>query len=159
MLRTPIPLQEGVPQVSLAYVNQMARRTCFREQYYTGTRDIMVAGKIAGQDQPKLYIKIGWLFVHISGSMCSFGLASCVVQENISLLQWIAAGSSRKSIRERLGEVKVSSMMRNSWFFMVWGRLTRPNGPLMGQCPKGAQVAPLRVHCASVLRDGRGFFV
>ena len=34
----------------------MARRTCFREQYYTGTRGIMESGKIACQDQPKLYI-------------------------------------------------------------------------------------------------------
>ena len=68
---------------------------------------ISVSGKIAGQDQPKLYIKIWWLFVHISGLLNSFGLASFVVQENINLLQWIAAGSSGKSIWERLNETKV----------------------------------------------------
>ena len=78
-----------------------------------------MAGKIAGQHPAKLYVKMLWFFINISGYLCSFGLALCVVQENISLLQWIAAGSSRKSIRERLGEVKVSCMMRNcdfSWF-------------------------------------------
>ena len=33
-----------------------------------------------------------------SADMCSFGLASFVVQENISLLHWVAAGTSEKSI-------------------------------------------------------------
>ena len=68
-----------------------------------------MSGNIAGQDPVKLYIRLGWLFDHISGSMYSFGLASFVVQENISLLHWIAAGSSRKSIWEILNGLKVSS--------------------------------------------------
>ena len=74
----------------------------------------MMAGKIAGQHPAKLYIKMWWFFNNISGYLYSFGLASFVVQESISLIQWIAAGSSRKSIRERLGETKVSCMMRIS---------------------------------------------
>ena len=53
--------------------------------------------------------------------MYSFGLASFVVQENISLLQWIAAGSPRESIGERLGEYKVSSMMIHMSNFMIRG--------------------------------------
>ena len=92
----------------------MARRTCVREQYDAGTRGIIMAGKIAGQDPAKLYVSFGWFFINIYGYLCSFGLASFVVQENINLLQWIAAGSSRKSIRERLGEIKLSCMMRIS---------------------------------------------
>ena len=66
-----------------------------------------------------IYIRFGRFFFNISGYLYLFGFALFVVQENISLLQWIAAGSHRKSIRERLGEVKVSCMMRNcdfSWF-------------------------------------------
>ena len=59
--------------------DHMARRTCFRERYYTGTKIYLVSGTIAGNIKVKLYIRFGWLFVHISGSMCSFGLASCVV--------------------------------------------------------------------------------
>ena len=62
-----------------------------------------MAGKIADQHPAKLYVGFGRFFIRISGYLCSFGLALYVVQENISLLQWIAAGSSRKSIRERLG--------------------------------------------------------
>ena len=52
---------------------------------------------------------LGWLFDDISGLINSFGLSSCVAQDIISLLPWIAAGPSRKSIRERLGGFKVSS--------------------------------------------------
>ena len=41
--------------------------------------------------------------------MCSFELASFVVLDITSLLRWIATGSPRKSIWERLGGNKVSS--------------------------------------------------
>ena len=85
----------------------MARRTGFREQYYTDTRDIGVSGKIAGNIKVKLYVFLRWLFDDIFGSMYLFGLESCVVQDIISVLPWIAAGSSGKSIWERLGDVKV----------------------------------------------------
>ena len=56
--------------------------------------DITQPGKTAGQDSRKLNVVLGWLIVHIYGSTSSFGLASFVVQENISLLPWIAAGPS-----------------------------------------------------------------
>ena len=49
----------------------MARRTGFREQYYTGTRDISVSGKIAGNIKVKLYIRLRWLFAHISGRLAA----------------------------------------------------------------------------------------
>ena len=40
----------------------------------------------------------GWLFDDISGLTNSFGLSSFVNLDMVSLLPWIAAGSSRKSI-------------------------------------------------------------
>ena len=46
-----------------AMIFHMARRTGFREQYYTGTRDISVSGKIAGNIKVKLYV-ISWWFFH-----------------------------------------------------------------------------------------------
>ena len=98
----------------------MARRTCFREQYYTGTRRYSVSGKIAGNIQVKLYMELGWLFDDISGSMCSFGLSSFVNLDMISLLPWIAAGSSRKSIWERLRCIKVRPLDGNLDFMLRW---------------------------------------
>ena len=60
--------------------------------------DIMSARVMASNIRQKLYIKFGWLFDHISGLMCSFELSSFVASDMVSLLPWIAAGSSRKSI-------------------------------------------------------------
>ena len=42
----------------------MARRTCFREEYYTGMRRFIEAGKIAGPDPRKLYIYI-YTYIYI----------------------------------------------------------------------------------------------
>ena len=78
--------------------------------------------KIAGNIKVKLYVRFRWLLVHISGLMNSFGLASFVDQENISLLQWNAAGSSGESMRERLMPLKVSHMMIKLTDFMLRGR-------------------------------------
>ena len=100
----------------------MVRRTCFREQYYTGTRRYMSAREEGRRIPVKLYIRLGWLFINISRYMCSFGLASCVVQENISLLHWITAVSSRKSIGERFGELKVPHKSAKMIYFMIRGR-------------------------------------
>ena len=91
----------------------MARRTGFREQYYTGTRRYSVSGKIAGNIKVKLYVRLWWSFINISGLINSFGLPFCVASDIISLLPWIAAGSSRKSIWERFGDIKVSALDRN----------------------------------------------
>ena len=60
--------------------------------------DISVSGKIAGNIMVKLCGDRGRFIINISGLVSSFGLASFVVQDIISLLQWIAAGSSRKSM-------------------------------------------------------------
>ena len=66
--------------------------------YAIGSAPSIMAGKIAGQDPAKLYIRFGRFFFNNSGLINSFGLALFVDLENIKLLQWIAAGSSRKSI-------------------------------------------------------------
>ena len=60
--------------------------------------DIMSARVMASNIRPKLYVLLGWLFDDISGLMCSFEVASCVVQDIINLLPCVAEGSSRKSI-------------------------------------------------------------
>ena len=60
--------------------------------------DISVSGKIAGNIMVKLCGDRGRFIINISGLLSSFGPASCLVQDIISLHQWIAAGSSRKSI-------------------------------------------------------------
>ena len=69
----------------------------------------------------KLYVRFGWLFDHISGLMCSFGLSSFVNLDMVSLLPWIAAGSSRKSIWERFGQLKVRPLDGNLIDFMLRG--------------------------------------
>ena len=60
--------------------------------------DIMSARVMANNIRPKLYINLRWLFDDISGLLCSFELSSFVNLDMVSLLPWIAAGSSRKSI-------------------------------------------------------------
>ena len=76
----------------------MARRTCFREEYYTGMRDIIEAREIAGQDLRKLYVNMLWFFSDISGLINSFGLSLFVGLEYVIVLQWIATGHPGKSI-------------------------------------------------------------
>ena len=65
--------------------------------------------------------------------MYSLGLASFVVLEFISLLRWIATGSSRKSMWERLGGTTVSWAWWNVTDFMPGCRYTRPNGRIKAQ--------------------------
>ena len=77
--------------------------------------------KIAGNIHVKLYVRFGWLFDDISGLLYSFDLSSCVALDMVSLLPWIAAGSSRKSIWERLGWTKVRPLDGNLTDFMLRG--------------------------------------
>ena len=60
--------------------------------------DISVAGKIAGNIKTKLCGDRGRLIINISGLVNSFWTSSCVARDIISLLPWIASGSSRESI-------------------------------------------------------------
>ena len=80
-----------------------------------------MSGKIAGNIQVKLYVRLGWLFDDISGSMYSFGLSSFVNLDMVSLLPWIAAGSSRESICRILGKTKVRPLDGNLTDFMLRG--------------------------------------
>ena len=92
-------------------------KNLFKEQYYTDTRGITQPGKIAGNIRPKLCMFLLRFISNISGFISSFGLA-CVAQDIISVLHWIAAGPSRTSIWERLGEDKVRAWWWNwriSW--------------------------------------------
>ena len=88
----------------------MARRTCFREQYYTGTRKYYSAGKIGASDQVKLCVGFGWFFIDNFGLMCSFGLVLCVVHDMVSLHVWELVRCPGKSICEILSGVKVINM-------------------------------------------------
>ena len=79
-------------------------------------------GKIAGQDTRKLYVLLGRFFINISGSLCSFGLAFCVVRDIILVHVSVAARCSRKSVRERFRWDKVPCMMMILTNFTIWGR-------------------------------------
>ena len=48
-------------------------------------KDITMSGKIAGNIKPTLCICFGWFFINISGFINSLGLASCVVQDILSV--------------------------------------------------------------------------
>ena len=99
----------------------MARRTCFREQYYTGTRKYFSARKIAGRDPRKLCIKKCRFFIDISGYLYSFGLARCVVQDIWSVHVPVAARWSRKSVGERFGGTKVAcAIVILAYFHILW---------------------------------------
>ena len=52
------------PRWRAMFQAHMARRTCFREQYYIGMRRYCWAGKIAGPDPRKLYIYI-YIYIYI----------------------------------------------------------------------------------------------
>ena len=58
-----------------------ARRTRFKSNTLQLSEDITEAGKIAGPDPRKLYVRFGRFFVGISGFMYSFWLALCVELE------------------------------------------------------------------------------
>ena len=66
-------------------------------------------------------MRLGWLFDHISGLTNSFGLSSFMNLDMVSLLPWIAAGASRESIWERLGDAKVRPLDRDLTDFMLRG--------------------------------------
>ena len=60
--------------------------------------DIMSARVMVSNIRQKLYVNLRWLFDDISGYLYSFELSSFVNLDMVSLLPWIAAGSSGKSI-------------------------------------------------------------
>ena len=104
----------------------MVRRTGFREQYYTGTRNFYSAGKIGASNQTKLYINLGWFFIDNFGFINSFGLALFVERDMIILHDWELIRSLGKSICKRLSETKVILHMIKLKKFSIWRRFRDP---------------------------------
>ena len=107
----------------------MARRTGFREQYYTGTRKSYSAGKIGASNPVKLYIRFGQSFLIFSGLTSSFGLTSFVQRDMVSPDQGILVAHPGKSMGERLGWIKVILHMVKMTEFRTRGPLRSPNDP------------------------------
>ena len=105
----------------------MARGTCFREQYYTGTRKYYWAGKIGASNYVKLYVNLGWFFIDSSGLTNSFGLGLFVELEFIIPNQGMLVRHPGKSMRKILSEIKVihaqkfskSGNMKNSEISLI----------------------------------------
>ena len=129
-----------------AKIFHMVRRIGCREQYYTNTRDISVSWKIAGNIKVKLYVCFRWFIIDIYGLTNSFCLSSFVNLDMISLLPWIAAGSSRKSIWERLNGFKVRAIHGNLTDFMFRGSWGRQNGCF--RCQGSALTRKVEFHTA-----------
>ena len=89
----------------------MARRTGFREQYYTGTRNSYWAGKIGVSNPVKLCVGFGKIFLIFSGLTSSFGLGLCVELELINPDQGMLVRCPGKSIWESYSEVMVILIM------------------------------------------------
>ena len=68
-------------------------------------------GRLQTQTQKNNIYEHRVVFMNIFGLINSFGLSLFVGLESVILLHLIAAGSPRKSIRERLKQTKVSRMM------------------------------------------------
>ena len=85
---------------------QMARRTGFREQYYTGTRKYFSVGKIGASDQVTLCIRFGLFFIDIFWNLYSFWLGLFVELELCHIYIMEAVGSLGKSIRNIMSGAK-----------------------------------------------------
>ena len=102
---------DGLPRASSNEVNIWLEELVSKSNIIQTQEDIVVSGKIAGQDLGKLCMKKWWISTDISRLVNSFGLAAFGAQEYIIVLQWIAAGPPGKSIWERLGGYKVRACM------------------------------------------------
>ena len=105
----------------------MARRTCFREQYYTGTRNSYSAGKIGASDHVKLYVNLCRFFLVFSGFPSSFGLSSFVVRDMFSPDQGSPVQCLGKSMGKSSTQVKVILDMVMLTEFRTRGLLRSPN--------------------------------
>ena len=124
----------------------MARRTCFREQYYTGTMNYYWARKIGASNHVKLYILLGWFFIDNFGLTNSFGLGSFVQRDMIILHQLKLVQGPGKSMGERFGGVNVILHVINIKNFSIWRRLRHQ------KWAPGSKIACWR----TVLKDSHG---
>ena len=60
-----------------------------------------MSGKIAGQDQPKLYVKIGWLFVHIWIDQFVWARVLCGTR------YWVGAGCGCSGVAQKINMRKI----------------------------------------------------
>ena len=96
VLRTPLPPQEGAPQV------------------YTGRGD-------SGPMEAETIYALGLFFIDICGLMFSFGLGSCMWRDMGILHSMVAVGRHRKSIRERIGWAKLGCLVIMCRFLQCCG--------------------------------------
>ena len=156
----------NTPQVSRKVVlatQDMARRTCFREQYYTGTRNYYCARKIGASNLVKLCVNLYQFSFNNLRLMCSFGLALCVDLGMINFNGWKPVRCPGKSMSEILGQNKVvlnMIILRISWFGDVSGPPKTSPGPkiahwratpLRGLGSGGPRAGPLRVCWTSII--------
>ena len=124
----------------------MARRTCFREQYYTGTRKYYCAGKIGVSDYVKLCVGFGWFFIYNFGFTSSFGLWLCMELGLIIPDQGMLVRCPGKSICEILSGIKVIQHV------IKW-RISR-SGDVSG--PQMTCFGPMSACWRTVLKDLSG---
>ena len=105
----------------------MARRTCFREQYYTGTRNYICAGKIGASNHVKLCVFLSQVFLIFSGFLNSFGLRLGVARDMIIPDQWKSTRPPGKSIWKSLRGYKVILHIIKMKEFWIWRRFRTPN--------------------------------
>ena len=97
----------------------------------------------------KLCMIFLWFFIDISGSVSSFGPASRLPQDIISLHPWNAAGPPGKFMCQRNLPHKGSRVHVIIADFVIWGHLTRPRGLFR------AQGSALTRKCSEVARGLR----
>ena len=131
----------------------MARRTCFREQYYTGTRNYTCAGQIGASNHVKLCVFLSQVFLIFSGSVNSFGLGLGVARDMIIPDHVKSTRPPGKSIWQSLRWTKVILHIMKTKEFSIWRRFRTPNDPSGAE--ERALTRPLRV---SFTRRYRGIF-
>ena len=114
-----ICLQRGVPENP--YAKDGSKNWLQRATLYRHKKILLCQGRLQAKSRWN-YMILWWFFINFSGLINSFELSSCVVSDIISSLLVNPAGSSGKSIRERLGDVKVGPLDGNLTEFMIRGR-------------------------------------
>ena len=118
-----IHLRDPRSRADAQQILYMARRTGFREQYYTGTRKYYCAGKIGASNPVKLCVTFGQFFFDNFGLTNSFGLGLCMQRDMIILHQWKLVRCPGKSMRKILSGIKVILHIIKMKNFSIWRRL------------------------------------
>ena len=105
----------------------MARRTGFREPYYTGTRNYVCAGKIGASNHVKLCVFLNHVFLIFSRFVNSFGLGLGVARDMIIPDQVKSTRPQEKSIWKSFRWDKVILHIIKVKEFWIWRRFRTPN--------------------------------